>query len=68
MSANQIDLAPPEKRNKLKRSRDEHDSNNDESKKRGRPRLDTQDESTADVSNVGLSLLTKGQKDKERQD
>jgi hypothetical protein len=51
MSAGRIDSAPLENQNKLKRSGDEVDSNNDESKKRGRPRLNTQDESTADVSN-----------------
>ncbi|CAD0115289.1 unnamed protein product, partial [Aureobasidium uvarum] len=46
---NRIDSAGPEKKNRLRRSRDESDSNNDESKKRGRPRLDPQDESTADI-------------------
>jgi hypothetical protein len=51
MSASRIDSALLERKGKLKRSRDEVDPNNDESKKRGRPRLNAQDdESTADVS------------------
>ena len=58
MSADRVDSAPLEKKNKLKRSRNESDSANDESKKRGRPRVETQDESNADVSNVSLTLLT----------
>lgn len=68
MSANHIDSPPLEKKNKLKRSRNESDLNNDESKKRGRPRLDTQDESNADVSNVSLPLLTSGPEQDESQD
>jgi hypothetical protein len=68
MSANQIVSAPLEKKNKLKRARNESDSNNDESKKRGRPRLDTQDESTADVSSFSLPLLFIRQEQKKRYD
>ncbi|CAD0087881.1 unnamed protein product [Aureobasidium vineae] len=49
MSANRIGSTQPEKKGRLRRSRDESDYNNDESKKRGRPRLDPQDESTADI-------------------
>jgi len=45
-----IDSAQPEKTARRKRSREESEPNNDENKKRGRPRLDTQDESAADVS------------------
>ncbi|KAI4731412.1 hypothetical protein E4T49_00977 [Aureobasidium sp. EXF-10728] len=56
MSANRIDSAGPEKKNKLRRPRDESDSNNDESKKRGRPRLDPQDESTADKRRSQIRL------------
>jgi hypothetical protein len=60
MSASRIDSAPLEKKGKLKRSRDELDLNNDESKKRGRPRLNAQDdESTADVSDGLLSYSRK---------
>ncbi|THY36696.1 hypothetical protein D6D01_00198 [Aureobasidium pullulans] len=43
-----IDSAQPEKTARRKRSREESEPNNDENKKRGRPRLDTQDESAAD--------------------
>jgi hypothetical protein len=57
MSAVRIDSAQPEKKSRLRRSRDESDSNNDESKKRGRPRLDTQDESTADVSILFVACI-----------
>ncbi|KAG9549778.1 hypothetical protein KCU71_g14599, partial [Aureobasidium melanogenum] len=56
MSAVRIDSAQPEKKSRLRRSRDESDSNNDESKKRGRPRLDTQDESTADKRRSQIRL------------
>ncbi|KAG9671581.1 hypothetical protein KCU95_g17490, partial [Aureobasidium melanogenum] len=56
MSAVRLDSAQPEKKSKLRRSRDESDSNNDESKKRGRPRLDTQDESTADKRRSQIRL------------
>jgi hypothetical protein len=67
MSASQIDSALLERKGKLKRSRDEVDPNNDESKKRGRPRLNAQDdESTADVSDRLLSYRrTRGQEQKE---
>jgi len=57
MSAGRTDSAPLERNPKLKRSRDEIDSNNDESKKRGRPRLTTQDdESTADKRRSQIRL------------
>ncbi|KAK6003206.1 hypothetical protein QM012_001051 [Aureobasidium pullulans] len=56
MSAVRIDSAQPEKKSKSKRSRYESDSNIDEGKKRGRPRLDTQDESNADKRRSQIRL------------
>ncbi|KAI5211796.1 hypothetical protein AUEXF2481DRAFT_36932 [Aureobasidium subglaciale EXF-2481] len=43
-----IDLTQPERITKRKRSKDAPDSNNEESRKRGRPRLETEGESAAD--------------------